>query len=366
MDACGAHTWAVGPTRVCGPPELYARSYTMRPLWPFPPLHLVMEDAPGTCDMYRSRAACCKVAAHIGLGNEHNTMRDAVVSLLAGCAARPTSSPCRAIDLGANNGWISAYMLSLGAHVVSVEPQPDLARALNDTITLNCWRGRSVVHNAFACGKGASLGCMRPKPAMRGWRLGGIPKASTSRERIVPGLELTPLLTELAAANHHFDLMKLDGDGPEPKWLASIDALLSQGTLSVGAILVEGNGLKAQNVRRFQQVHNFEVYRLDLYDSRRRMRNDGWDDFSPPGTIGRLDRDGPLARDAQEKELFGVRTMRHLFRFQRNLTLRQFHQMLKPLPTKGRFPRVDLLMVHRGSNKTDTADPLLGWSPVYS
>lgn len=166
MHSCAPHAWAVSPTRVCGPPELYARSYTMRALWPFPPLHLVMEDAPGKCDMYRSRESCCSVAAHIGLGNEHHMMRDAVVSLLAGCLARPARSPCRAIDLGANNGWISAFMLSLGAHVVAVEPQPDLARALNETITLNCWRGRGIVHNAFACGTGASASCMLPKPAM--------------------------------------------------------------------------------------------------------------------------------------------------------------------------------------------------------
>lgn len=114
---------------------------------------------------------------------------------------------------------------------------------------------------------------------------------------------------------------------------------------------------------RFQQAHGFEVYRLDLYDRRRRMRSDGWDDFSPPGTIDRLDRDGPLERDAFEQELFGVRTMRHLWRVRRNLTLKQFAHVLRPL--KGyRYGRVDLLLVHRGRNATDPADPLLGWSPV--
>ena len=42
-------------------------------------------------------------------------------------------------------------MLSLGAHVVSVEPQPDLALALKETVALNCWEGRATVINAFAC-----------------------------------------------------------------------------------------------------------------------------------------------------------------------------------------------------------------------
>ena len=30
--------------------------------------------------------------------------------------------PRRCLDLGANNGWFSLYMLSLGAHVFSAEP----------------------------------------------------------------------------------------------------------------------------------------------------------------------------------------------------------------------------------------------------
>ena len=38
-------------------------------------------------------------------------------SFLHSCGAR---RPCRAIDLGANAGWMTAAMLSMGAFVVSV------------------------------------------------------------------------------------------------------------------------------------------------------------------------------------------------------------------------------------------------------
>ena len=36
---------------------------------------------------------------------------------------------CRSLDLGANNGWMTAYMLQLGSHVVAVEPSVDFAWA---------------------------------------------------------------------------------------------------------------------------------------------------------------------------------------------------------------------------------------------
>lgn len=54
-------------------------------------------------------------------------VREVVASFLVGCHARRS---CRALDLGANNGWVTSRMLALGANVTAVEPQPDFARAL--------------------------------------------------------------------------------------------------------------------------------------------------------------------------------------------------------------------------------------------
>eukprot|EP00966_Prymnesium_polylepis_P073333 1702611-Prymnesium_polylepis.2 len=55
---------------------------------------------------------------------------------------------------------MTAHMLSLGAHVISVEPQPDLAAAVRETALLNCWTERSLVLNSFAC-EHANSNCMR-------------------------------------------------------------------------------------------------------------------------------------------------------------------------------------------------------------
>ena len=40
----------------------------------------------------------------------------------------------------------------------------------------------------------------------------------------------------------------------------------------------------------YQVRHAFTVFRLDEHDSRRQITPEGWDAYSPPGTIARLDR----------------------------------------------------------------------------
>ena len=132
----------------CGSPSLLDRSYLLPKHYPFPPIRLVMDPEAGSnrsrrCGLYWDRS-CRKFSA----GREYEpdyTMREVVGSFLVGCHGRT----CAALDLGANNGWITAYMLSLGANVTAVEPQADLARAAADSVTLNCWGNRGRVLHAF-------------------------------------------------------------------------------------------------------------------------------------------------------------------------------------------------------------------------
>ena len=112
-------------TPICGEATLFARSYTLPPRWPLPPIHLVMETRPASCDFYRSTQVCCDLIMTPERYVER-PVREALVSFLAGCGtpARPT---CRAADFGGNNGWMSLYMLALGAHTTTVEPASDFA-----------------------------------------------------------------------------------------------------------------------------------------------------------------------------------------------------------------------------------------------
>ena len=262
----------------CGEPSLLNRSYTLEPRWPFDAWHLVMElETPGSCDLYSTHARffCCAVAGKYFEPERH--VREAIASFLHGCHRRQ----CRSVDIGANNGWMTAYMLLLGSHVVSVEPQPDLAAAVKQTAELNCWASRSVVHNARACAAN-DMACMQPTRAegalAHAWRYGneGGPSQISHRHgqnltrvlglhRTVGGVRLAGLLLG------DIDFVKLDADGPEGDWLMEIDALTVAGKTNIRTLLVEGSHLSPWTMMRFQRVHGYTVLRMDEHDGRRHM-----------------------------------------------------------------------------------------------
>ena len=363
-----------------------------------------MEDVPGTCNLYESRPSfCCELTRQDDESIE-GFVREAIVSLLGGCHRRR----CRALDVGANNGWMSSYMLDLGAHVISVEPQVDLAAAVRATAALNCWEDRSIVFNNFACScsnsstrcfDGHNKLCLRPKvPSRKLWRAEGLaegpkpsstPRSSRRRarrngqrskanvsgieggaqrieqrwEQNVTGIGIDDLIfygTHSRKAPHHVDLIKLDGDGPEFLWLRAVEQLLSKhNLLTIDAMIVEvqlrdttSHALNMSRIKwartfaALQQKHGFEFYRLDQHDFRRLLTSTGWDAFSPPGTIGKLGRvRGALARDAVEDELFGVRAMRHLFRIKNNLSMAEWDVVLTPM--NKRMSTLEVLLVHQ-------------------
>ena len=176
--------------------DLLRHSYTLPARWPFPGrVKLVMETEEGSCNLYRDSSVCCDITGHRvdDFVERHTT--EALAAFLSGCA-RPGRT-CHAADFGANNGWMTSYMLSLGAHVVSIEPQPDLAAAVNETALLNCWSDRSTVHNAFACAPPPAMRfghCMSAKAVRGGWRMGG----ATPREgaqTLVSGMPVDVILT---------------------------------------------------------------------------------------------------------------------------------------------------------------------------
>ena len=126
-------TWSTPAT--CGSPELLARSYILPPRWPLPALRLIMETQPSSCDFYRSTAACCALGRHSEWLVERE-VREVLISFLGHCSARLLESPprpCRAVDLGANNGmivakphmpqWMDEHMIMLRCHPLT-QPAP--------------------------------------------------------------------------------------------------------------------------------------------------------------------------------------------------------------------------------------------------
>lgn len=266
-------------------------------------------------------------------------------------------------------------MLQLGASVLSVEPQPDLARALRESIELNCWSDRGKVVNALACAP--------PCPTKRldfvncenhGWRFGNMFGPSQLQRRhahsgdcavaqglptSVGGVALSTTLLSHARSPDlptkdspaEIEFIKMDADGPEGVWLSELDTLITAGKLRVGGLVVEGSNLDPVVMQRFQMVHGYVFFRLDVNDGRRVVTPEGWDARSQSGTLERLDRlsvstaiekysvnkalrykastngaslkpagDG-VSRLKLEDEMWAIRNMRHVFRIRANLSL---------------------------------------------
>jgi FkbM family methyltransferase len=366
--------------RWCGDAAQLARSYTLQPRWPFDAWHLVMETVPGTCDLYayRARTFCCRLAGELKEPERH--IREFIASSLHDCARRP----CRSLDLGANNGWMTAYMLQLGSHVVAVEPAVDFAWAIRETARLNCWESRLQVVNARAWAAKAEMECKTPTNASRcgadGWRYGnryGVPQLlrrlgprclnalGLPANYTVRGVALQELLHQAAGGSGVIDLIKMDADGPEGTWLQELEMLLRGGTLRVDHIVVEGHDLSPNVMRRLQSVHGYTVLRLDEHDGRRWIQPTGWDALSRPLSFERLDRfasehrvsdalvhhSSPhfrlpngtkllpaadnVSRLELEEELLAIRAMRHVFRVKPNMSLQGWVTLLNPMVYHG-------------------------------
>ena len=361
--------------------ELYSRSYPLPRHWPFGQIHLVMEKSSRSCDLYIDESFCCDMAANDVEAIEGH-VREAIASVLVGCHRRP----CRAIDLGANNGWMTASMLDLGAVVVSVEPQPDLASSVSETARVNCWSERLTVLNRFACpwelesGR-ASDSCLEPrrlgsKVSNLPYRSGGGPSRKAAAMLLgssTPGIDLDDVIYHGVnrSAPLHVDLIKADGDGPELGWLRTLLQMLradpaKRPRLTVDCICVEAQvgHNRSSLVRAFATVlekyerEGYETFRLDTHDFRRLITTRGFDAFSPPDTIAPLGRvRGPLPRDALEEEILGLRAMRHVWRIKPNLTRDQWEDILTPLHP--RFPVHELLLVHR---RVGFVAPTFAWT----
>ena len=323
---------------------LLQRAYTLPPRWPIDAFHLVMElGTPGSCDLYahRSRGFCCDLGRREGGRHQRLTdepephMMEAIASFLEDCSRRPAARQCRALDLGANNGWMTSAMLSLGSHVVAVEPAADFARAINETATLNCWSDRLTIHNSRACVRGRGE-CFEPRrcpdcSGCGGWRWGNIYGLDQNKVRYgrncssilnlpdtVGGRDFEELLWEAAGPDGRIDLLKMDADGPEGQWMNALERLLSSGggergergengerggssssphtsggggrRLRVHTIIVEASAVEPRTMVRFQSNHGYTVLRLDQHDGRRWLTPEGFDAFSAEGTIERLGR----------------------------------------------------------------------------
>eukprot|EP00908_Phaeocystis_cordata_P000571 Transcript_10636.p1 GENE.Transcript_10636~~Transcript_10636.p1 ORF type:complete len:405 (-),score=5.26 Transcript_10636:214-1368(-) len=306
----------------CGPTDLKHRSYELPVRWPYPSIRLVMETQPKGCDLYWDRSFCRRLEAGLDFEPECHVV-EVISSFLVGCHQRV----CRAVDLGANNGWMTAYMLALGASVVSAEAQADLVNAVNETIELNCWRDRGKVLFAFVEADPAANGM---RTMHKGYRAGLKPKRIVLPP--VPAWPIDKILLGAASERHDsrrgglptLQLLKMDADGPEGSWLERIDALLAQGLMRIETMVVECSGCKPQTLHRLQKVHGYQIFQLDMHIDQRFLDARGIDVYSGF-------RPALSAQPDFVDERYSVRLMRHLYHFRQNMTLQEWVSIPKGL-----------------------------------
>jgi FkbM family methyltransferase len=131
------------------------------------------------------------------------------------------------VDVGANFGYFTLLLgdaVSDTGRVIAVEPNPDAASLLQQTVTLNGhWRRTQVVTQALAASAGSAL-LYAPDNEPKNAALVGRQNLPGGRTIEVP----TVTLDELALKHKKIDLIKIDAEGGELGIVAGMRQLMAR------------------------------------------------------------------------------------------------------------------------------------------
>ena len=257
----------------------YDLSYALPAWFPYAQgYRLVMETIPGTCNLLWNGGTSAPCAA---FGNSRAYepdphVREAIASVLHHCS----HMDCISLDLGANIGSLTAYMAATGSRVLAVEPQLDLAQAIEKTIALNGWDGRVRVFAGLA-----SMAPSNTRTAHMGqaWRMCGYPEPGAS---VCEGAKVTEWEAPFFSVREellrlkHVDLVKVDTDTVDGELLQGIIDEVRSGAVSVTSVICEFTGGTGKMLWDFQQL-GYKVYRLNVHLGARLFDSTGRDTLHP-------------------------------------------------------------------------------------
>ena len=110
--------------------------------------------------------------------------------------------------------------------------------------------------------------------------------------------------------------MKIDTDGPDGAFLTRLEELISAGTVSVDAIVIEFNSGENEALWKMQHEHGYDLYKLDMGDDRRFINAKGIDVYSRFGSID--------INESLFEERYQQRFMRHLYYVKRGVDKKAF------------------------------------------
>jgi FkbM family methyltransferase len=199
--------------------------------------------------------------------------------------ARQVKSGMRVIDVGANFGYFTLLLgdaVGASGRVVAVEPNPETASLLRESVALNGHAGRTrIVDKALSDATGTAW-LFSPESEPKNATVVGRPNMPGGRTFEIP----TVALDDIALDGPRVDLVKIDAEGAEVSIVQGMRRLIERDR---PMIVLEFNP------SRYAEPSHFLDEMLASYGSARQLAFDG--------TIVPLDRDAVLDRSNLEDRI---------------------------------------------------------------
>eukprot|EP01046_Picozoa_sp_COSAG06_P041909 COSAG06_NODE_5266_length_3599_cov_2.286000_1_plen_460_part_00 len=216
------------------------------PVFAYPVVPTVLELQPGACDVFSaSKSFCCDFMAG---KSEHVPIDAPIVSTVLAFLSSCTGT-CVALDVGANMGTMTKYMLSTGARVIAVEPQTDLATLAWHTACRNGWGEQLRMYNNAVTSdpsEGGSSTTFGFRKGLKGKWAGGTadewgfrPDGGHRKNTATTFVAKKIFVGEVIAGVRAFSLVKIDTDSVDDSILRAFIGLIKAGNVTVDTFTVE-------------------------------------------------------------------------------------------------------------------------------
>lgn len=261
--------------------NLVESSTYMEKLWyftpdyfPFPRSKIVMERTPGSCDLFWSKGTSdgspCKRFAERMTYEPDPHVREVIASTVLGCSRKN----CTCIDIGANIGYFTVFMASLGCTVDAIEPQIDLAEALIKTAIVNGWSERVFVHGGLASFQKEKRDQKSTHMFGSAWRM-----AWDKKINVTWWFPRYVMVKDILLQASPVQLVKVDTDSVDGDILWGIVDMVRSRKALVANIVTEFTGGSVALLEAFQDL-GYSIYRLNINDDRRFFNESGHDIIS--------------------------------------------------------------------------------------
>lgn len=247
------------------------------------------------------------------------------------------------IDIGANIGYFTILMASLGSKVISVEPQIDLARALKQSARVNCWSDRITVHNAFVSLNERDRNATRKISSGFGGRpiMAEHPKSSWMYKgdrccKSTSGIISTVVIRDLFE-DKRIKFVKIDIDSFDLKVMTYVGEMIKNGKTDVETIVIEANGAGLLEMLQLYNSMKYDIYIVNDHLDFRWFNSKGWDVYNHYRSI-------PI-NDSIVEEIYNIRSIKYILK-------------IKPGKVEDVVSQIESLTIH---NRKHERKPVLSY-----